>query len=449
MLDLLPGALLALCAAGFVAIAIYLVSLYSSGREHLLLFLVFLPAAFFQELPAQLASVGGFGVTTPDLVCAVLLAQALLKPQASRDRRDRLHSGVKLSLAIWLFLVVFSLLRGTEEFGLQQAVNEARPFVYVAIITIWFLSVFSDDRASAAMVKVAPVMIGVLLTVFLVHVATNGLGSSTTVLIDSAGNPVESRALNSGQSFLLLGLSFALFFSRAKGIVHQALPAAGFLAVLLAQNRSVWAAAVAAGIAVLLISASIHRMRAVVLGLGALGALIVAYIASPVARGAFDQVLSSSRDSRTYDGRVAGWIALLDQQAQSDALDRILGLAFGHGWDRLQDGMFVVFSPHNWYVTSALRIGYVGVILTVAILAISIWRSTALRERPEVIATAVSLTVYFWAYNFDWYLAPMFAFVVVSVWSRPFEHERSRPRPRQKNRVGYEPARSTSSKISR
>jgi hypothetical protein len=447
MLDLIPSALLALCAAGVAAIAIYLTSIHFRGREHLLLLLVFLPAAFFQELPAQLTSVGGFGVTTPDLVCAVLLARTVLRPQAAQDRPDRLRSGLKLSLALWLFLVAFSLLRGTEEFGLQQAVNEARPFVYVAIITVWFLVVFSADQATAAMVKVAPFMIGVLLTVFLWHVLANGLGSSTTVLIDSSGNSVESRALNSGQSFLLLGLSFALFFSQPKGILYRALPAAGFLAVLLAQNRSVWAAALAAGVAVLLISASTYRMRAVVSGLGALGALIVAYIASPVARGAFEQVLSSSQDSRTYDGRVAGWIALLDQQAQSDPLDRILGLAFGHGWDRLQDGMFVVFSPHNWYVTSTVRIGYVGLVLTVAILVISIWRSMALRGRPEVIATAVALAVYFWAYNFDWYLAPMFAFVVVSVWSQPFAHESTRPQRRDRNVHGT--ARSTSSKIRR
>lgn len=310
----------------------------------------------------------------------------------------------------WLVLLAalgLSLLRGLAAHGMGPAVNDFRSFLYVAAVLQWALTLdWTPSRTRQLIDRGCQLLGWALVGVFAIHVAIRGLGSADESILDSVtGELYSSRPLNSGQA-LVLALCAVLclgMWLRARRTGPLVSAVVFLLCVLLAQNRSTWAAA-AGALIVLIVTAHFHgRARLIaVLSVCALAAMLV------ISTGALGDVVAklaeSLNSSGTYASREDSWQALIGQQfAARDPVRVLFGSSMGDGYDRIESsGRLVQYAPHNWYVTIFLRAGIVGLVALVAMMAVLMVRALRHRDAP-VAAVIAALLLYGWAYSWSWY----------------------------------------------
>jgi O-antigen ligase len=134
-------------------------------------------------------------------------------------------------------------------------------------------------------------------------------------------------------------------------------------AVILLQHRTVWVAAAL----VACLAAMRHPRFA---GGIATGLVLVVGLSMTIFALAFEEVdaggvggdLSVAAVERgTWQWRVDGWRALLDEQGHTAIEEHLFGQPFGSGFEREVDGSQETSSPHNYYLEVYLRLGLVGV----------------------------------------------------------------------------------------
>lgn len=328
----------------------------------------------------------------------------------SFPRLWRIRSVAPAFVACWLTVLVvlaLSLLRGLAANGLGTSVNDFRSFFYVVGVFQWALTLDWDPTRSSQLIDRGSQVLGwALVAVFAIHVAIRGLGSADEAIIDPVtGDLSSSRPLNSGQALVLvlcamLGLGRWLC-SRSASLVVSA--GVFLLCVVLAQNRSTWAAAV--GALVVLVAVARFHGRARLISVLTVGALAAAFVISTGALGdVVGKLAESLNSSGTYDAREDSWQALIHQQfAAGDPLRILFGSSMGDGYDRIESsGRLVQYAPHNWYVTIFLRAGIVGLAAFVVMMVVLLVR--ALRHRdPPVAAVITAMLLYGWAYSWNWY----------------------------------------------
>lgn len=82
---------------------------------------------------------------------------------------------------------------------------------------------------------------------------------------------------------------------------------------------------------------------------------------------------------------------------------------------RVDDGVYIEWAPHNWYVSVYLRLGLFGLIVFAALLIIVLVRLLRIPETGPAAAFVFILT-YCWAYSLTWYAAPFFRMGNVERW---------------------------------
>lgn len=328
----------------------------------------------------------------------------------SFPRLWRIRAAAPLFVTCWfalLGLLSLSLIRGLASNSIGPAVNDFRSFLYVIAVLQWALTLdWTPDRTRQLIEHGSQLLGWVLVAVFALHVMIRGLGSADESILDPVtGALSSSRPLNSGQALVLALCAVLCFsnwlFSRRPWLLASSL--VFFLCVVLAQNRSAWAAAAGAFVGLVATARLGGRMRLVtVLGIVTLTATLL--ISTNALGDVYGNLAESLNSSGTYKAREDSWTSLIGQQfASGDPLRILAGSAMGDGYDRVESsGRLVQYAPHNWYVTVFLRTGILGLLAFVTMMIVLFVRSLRCREAPFA-ALVAALLLYGWAYSWNWY----------------------------------------------
>jgi hypothetical protein len=363
---------------------------------------------------------GGTTVTLGDGLAVALIAAALLDV---RTAVRRVQPAVVFASVVLILLLALSLARGISEYGLGLAVNEARGFIYVIGILFWAVTRewTSDEVVFAEKFFVVVQGVG-LCVVAGYHVARYGLGGTADFVVVSGELSQTGRPLVSSQAFMLVlcALLALRLWNRSKQQRYIFLFVAFMMVVAVSQQRTVWLTMVALAIVLLWRAPSALRRKLLPLA----GVLLVAGFAVAVTRSSTSDLVAefigSASSTGTYDARLTSWTGLIVQSLGGGPLGILFGVPFGHGFGRFEGvGRWVVFAPHNWYVTVYLREGLIGLL---AFLAVIIPRVVAgLRPGRDVFVACilVCFIVYGWTYSWQWWTCLPLAFAFLD---RKFPH---------------------------
>jgi O-antigen ligase len=145
--------------------------------------------------------------------------------------------------------------------------------------------------------------------------------------------------------------------------------------VVLLNRRTVWLALLA-GVAVVILRERRLGPRAAMLVAAAAVVTIGLYVAFPEAVPGTEPVAQSAAGTGTLEWRIQGWSVLYASWA-TDPVHWFVGQPFGSGFTRMVLGSEVQAEPHNFYFSTLLRMGLVGVLSLIALtggLLRALWR---------------------------------------------------------------------------
>jgi hypothetical protein len=360
--------------------------------------------------PPPLAVVAGNSVYAFDILSLGFLIVGLM--DISRIKRNLGRSFPIFPVIAALLLLGF--VRGIGVNGLGTTTNDLRGFLMPFSALFWALSLeWTPHRVERAMSRLSFFIGWLLVAVAGYHLSRYGLGNSADFVDPSTGVEQTSRILVSGQAFVLLLCTTVLVWTRdaARRRLHIATAAVFLVVILLAQQRSVWLALLVSLVVVLF--ASSMRMKLVLVSLGIL--LIAVFTFLTAAGGGLLGSLvgtleGSASSSGTYDGRVSSWSNLLTASFTKGPFDALFGQPLGTSYGRFQDnGQWVVFAPHNWYLSLYLRIGFIGLSAFLFLLGALVHGAVRRPINMSAVAVTVALIVYGWTYSWPWYAVPFLA----------------------------------------
>lgn len=351
-----------------------------------------------------LGTFGGTTVTLGDGLAVALFAAALLDV---RKAVRRVPPAVVIASIVLILLLTVSLARGISEYGLGLAVNEARGFIYVIGILFWAVTRewASDEIAFAEKFFVVVQGVG-LCVVAAYHVARYGLGGTADFVVVSGELSQTGRPLVSSQAFMLVlcALLALRLWNRSKQQRYIFLFVVFMMVVAVSQQRTVWLTMVALAIVLLWRAPNALRRKLVPLA----GLLLVVGFAVAVTRSSTSDLVAefigSASSTGTYDARLTSWTGLIVQSFSGGPLGILFGVPFGHGFGRFEGvGRWVVFAPHNWYVTVYLREGLIGLMAFLAIIVPRVVGGLRPGRDVFVACILVCFIVYGWTYSWQWW----------------------------------------------
>ena len=162
------------------------------------------------------------------------------------------------------------------------------------------------------------------------------------------------------------------FDERARRLTRLGVVLLLFVVVL--NRRTVWLALLA-GVAVVMLRNRRLGRRAVVMFAGAAAATAGVYLALPGLGKESGPVTSSGTGTLDWRVEVEGLLATWSK----DPVSWLIGQPFGSGFARRVAGMEVVLEAHNYYLTTLLRTGTVGL---VALIVFTGWRTAGAVAGP-------------------------------------------------------------------
>ena len=376
-------------------------------------------------IPLKILTLSGTTLYISDAIPILLFTVGILEV---RQLRANLRGWI-FPWVLFGVLIAFALLRGVLAFELTSTVNSARPLLYFFWSMTWVLAV----RPDRLRLRTVSLVLGwMLVLVALYHGVTYGFGGSSSVAPTDGGVIQTGRILIAPQAMALLLCAATVFLGPlGSEKVHRWFYAFSSRVfggvVVIAQHRSVWAAA-ALGLVAVLIGSGRRQGRKPVLGLTVLGAwaLLLAWTSGTLAG---TQILESASNRNTLDWRTTNWQLLISQAIASGPSTVVSGDPFGSKAGLRQMATTRVWTEvqaHNWYVTIFLYLGIVGLITYVTLLASALVKSL---ETPLVWTFVLAaIAVYGWAYSVDWYLVPWLgAAMAVSLGAGPTAEDTNRP----------------------
>ena len=340
----------------------------------LVLGLMVLQAVLIDRVPA-LTLPGGIRVVPYDVVFALLLAAGV-----ARLLRMRRFSALQRCVVLLGVMLLLAVVRGMMAFGVEHSVAEFRLLFAFAGGTLYFAtfppSTLRNDRIGRIWLATSiPMMVLVCLR-WLANFAGIDLG----VPAEQFGADAAIRAIDGPYTFFLAHAAvltvpfWGLRDERARRLTRLGVVLLLFVVVL--NRRTVWLALLA-GVAVVMLRNRRLGRRAVVMFAGAAAVTAGVYLALPGLGRESGPVTSSG--TGTLDWRVEGWEGLLATWSK-DPVSWLIGQPFGSGFVRRVEGMEVVLEAHNYYLTTLLRTGTVGllalIVLTAGPLRV-LWRAPA------------------------------------------------------------------------
>jgi hypothetical protein len=333
-----------------------------------------LSATLDNDVPAVVLP-SGVRVQVHDAAFALLLAAGILR-MLRLQRLAPLHRWVLL-LCVMMLL---SLVRGAAAFGAQPAIGEFRLFFAFVAGTLYFATFRPSPQLNERIAKLwlaasIPVMILVGLR-WLDTLAGIDLG----VPKEQFGADAAVKVLDGPYTFFLATAAlltvpyWQLHDGRARRLTRLGVLLLVF--VVLLNRRTVWLTMII-GIAVLMVRGRQLRRRTVAIVVSAVLVTVAAYVALG-GTGGEEPVARSALGTGTLDWRIQGWSELLSGLSNSP-VQWLIGEPFGSGFAREVQGTEVLGDPHNFYISTLLRAGVVGLLALIALSVGSLW---ALRRTP-------------------------------------------------------------------
>ncbi|WP_062379501.1 O-antigen ligase family protein [Demequina pelophila] len=368
----------------------------------------------FQNWP-PLLSLGGIAISVVDVTAATLLLAAMLGGRGSLGAR--IPPFTRLAIAGIITMVLLSLVLGVTTYGLGPAANDARGWVYIVVIGFWTYRVSCgnpDWRLEWENWLLWPA--AAVAVVGLSNIAMHGLGSASTQTRDAYGEVIAAgRPLTSHQAiFLAIGAVVLIERWRvSKGNWRLAGALVLGVMLVLAQHRSVWVAAAAMGLIVVLRSLGRRPLEtaAALIAVASAAALSWRLILQTSLGSLLDV---SASDTRTYEGRQYDWQYLMAERAADPVFVQLVGQPFGTSWERpLESGGVVTYAPHNWYVSTGLQLGALGAAALVLIIGGAVVRAMRADAPLPAFPVLLGLTAFFWTYNMKWFTTPVLVWAVL------------------------------------
>ncbi|WIE72754.1 hypothetical protein [Curtobacterium sp. MCJR17_020] len=393
----------------FLVVAVILLSIaVGLVRMHprIVYWVVSLYAVTAWEYP-NFGTIGTFGGTTITLGDGLAVALVVAGVLDARTALRRFRPPALIAGALVIVLLAAALARGIEEYGLGAAVNESRAFLYVLGILFWGVTRPWPTGEIAYAQKFFVVVQGVgLCVVATYHVIRYGLGGTADFVLVNGELNQTGRPLVSGQALLLTLCAILALRVWHQGGQTRYLTLSGLFVVfvLISQQRTVWATAIV--LALLLLARGPRSLRTklvALVGVCLVGGVLVVAAQSSMS-SVIDEFAGSASNTGTYSARLTSWLGLIAESVQEGPLTVLFGAPFGHGYARFEGvGRWVVFAPHNWYVTVYLREGLLGL---GAMLVIFLPRVVAgLRSHRDVFLECilVCFLLYGWTYSWQWW----------------------------------------------
>ena len=303
-------------------------------------------------------------VNSGDVMFIVLITAAV----ARLLRLERLTTPQRL-MVLFGMLVAYAMYRGVGSYGLPAVINEGRKFLRFVAGVLYFSTLEPRrdllDRIGGFWLVAATALAGLALLRWVANTAglTGGLfgeGADLRVLPASAALIIAQGAM----------IALPMLIDRGRGHLRYLTPVLLVVLVLL-QHRTVWLVTIA-GLVYLMFRERMFTAR--VLAALAVGGVVFTGLVITVFDDAEigEDLATSSQSTGTFEWRLAGWQALLENSGPETTAEVAVGLPFGGGWDRRFDGMAVEVSPHNFYIESYLRVGAVGVAAMLLIYAVAL-----------------------------------------------------------------------------
>jgi O-Antigen ligase len=340
----------------------------------LVLGLMVLQAVLIDRVPA-LTLPGGIRVVPYDAVFALLLAAAV-----ARLLRMQRFSAFQRCVILLGVMLVLAVVRGVATFGVEQSVAEFRLLFAFAVGTLYFAtfppSTSRNDRIGRIWLAASiPMMVLVCL-----RWLANFAGIDVGVPAEKFGADSAIRAIDGPYTFFLAHAAvltvpfWGLRDERARRLTRLGVVLLLFVVVL--NRRTVWLALLA-GVAVVMLRNRRLGRRAVIMFAGAAAVTAGVYLALPGLGRESGPVTSSG--TGTLGWRVEGWEGLLATWSK-DPVSWLIGQPFGSGFARRVEGMEVVLEAHNYYLTTLLRTGTIGLVALIVLTAGPLrvlWRAPA------------------------------------------------------------------------
>ncbi len=340
----------------------------------LLLGATLLNAILVDKVPAVTLP-GGIRVQLHDVAFALVLAAGIL-----RTLRMPRFAPVQRWVLLLCVMLLLSLVRGAAAFGPQHAIAEFRLFFAFVGGALYFATFPPSARLAGRVVQLwlatsVPLMVLVCLR-WLATFAGIDLG----VPAEQFGADAAIKVLNGPYTFFLANAalltmpSWQLRDERARRLTRLGMLL--LLFVVLLDRRTVWLTMII-GIAVLTVRGRQLRRRTVAIVVGTVLLTVAAFVALGGSSGE-EPVTTSATGTGTLDWRIQGWSELLEGLSNGPT-QWLIGEPLGSGFSREVQGSEVQAEPHNFYVTTLLRTGVVGLL---ALMALSLGLLRALWRTP-------------------------------------------------------------------
>lgn len=323
-------------------------------------------------------SLGPLNVNWADIATALMGVVAVWRlawrfmAQPGRDAFLGMFAMIAAGLVSWTIFV-----------GLQPAVNAWRPWTFAMAAALYAAASPSLREPDG----LRPFLWAGLLAsaMQVIGIALRGFGSNTdSVIVD--GQLAGARPISAAVALvMLIGLTYLLLDSQP-WTPRKAVVATWFgLSIVVAQHRSVWVAAVVAGLLIIRALVSRSRQRLVVGSLSVFAAVVITLVLSAIIRSQ-GALASSASNTETFDWRVENWTEKLTDPRSF--FEWLFGATFGPTPVAQPDPDLVFnVSAHSIYVETVTVLGLVGLVLLVLVMI------SALRESPLVTPVGVVLVI--------------------------------------------------------
>ncbi len=318
---------------------------------------------------------GSTNIYLLDLLSLALVAVGIYRAVESR----RLSSPRLLVFALLLLLGVH-FLRGVADYGLTDAFNKSRGYIYFIAPIVYAATV---KRWDARVWRLLPVTGLALLGLACFYYVSEGYHAAGE-FVTRNGSYTDVRPITAAGALVVLDsvvlLSILRWPSRRVVLLAAMISAVGLIAL---QERTVWIAAAAAGFVGLCSWAAARTWNARQLAaataasLASVCLIVPAFLLSHSLRSDITEVTNSNS---TFSWRVTGWRGLISKY--HSFTDMVFGLPSGMNLERKIGLGQVNVSAHSLYVDQYLRFGIPGVILIV-VLGFLLWRRRQ-RIAPEI-----------------------------------------------------------------
>lgn len=320
----------------------------------LILAAVFVPLWF----PQVGLMLGPVALYPTDAIALVLLIAAGGRRVFAEEQSKRSPVWVAL-----LVLATYALLRGSAIFGVESAGQVYRSWIHF-LAGVLFATTIDPSRAVRAMTKWWSVAGGLFIITTAIFVAQNGAGSFAN---EGTRALVGTQALILGQATIMWMLPIDTLQRDRR--LRSLLIIAGLTALLLSQQRTVWAAMVVsvALITSLPLADQTARSAQAAKRIAAAGFLLVVAVLvlrpSGLSTSIGFAVEEATNEQSTFTWRIEGWEEILEYQLAASTHDILLGNPSGVGFDRTVNSVVVKVAPHSFYIFVFSTVGLVGVLL--------------------------------------------------------------------------------------